>query len=91
MVRRIEKCQIGFNLFSGLSVEEKAVLHMNLNYNLRNGIKYHVIKWGASFRWSSSLYYPMRNSDEMTIRKTHFTLLKDSNHKCPYFVDGSYF
>jgi len=36
----IEKFQIDFNLFLGLSVEEKAVLHMNLSYNLRNGIEY---------------------------------------------------
>ena len=25
------------------------------------------LKWGASSRWSSSLYYSMRNSDQMTI------------------------
>ena len=35
----IEKFQIDFNIFLGLSVEEKAVLHMNLSYNLRNGIQ----------------------------------------------------
>ena len=29
-----------------------------------------VIKRGASFRWSSSLYCPMRNSKQMTIGKT---------------------
>ena len=28
-----------------------------------------LIKWGASFRWSSSLYCPMRNSDQLTIGK----------------------
>ena len=32
------------------------------------------LKWGAASRWSSSLYCPMRNSDEMTIGKTHPTL-----------------
>ena len=33
-----------------------------------------LIKWGASSRWSSSLYYPIQNSDQMTIGKTHHTL-----------------
>ena len=33
-----------------------------------------IIKWGASSRWSSSLYCPMRNSDQMAIGKTHPTL-----------------
>ena len=32
------------------------------------------IKLGASSRWSSSLYFPMRFSDQMTIRKKHPTL-----------------
>ena len=35
---------------------------------------YAQIKWGASSRSSSSLYCAMRNSDEMTIRKTRSTL-----------------
>ena len=26
-----------------------------------------ILKWGASSRWLTSLYYPMRNSDELTI------------------------
>ena len=33
-----------------------------------------VVKWGASSRFSSSLYYPTRNSDQMTIAKMHSTL-----------------
>ena len=33
-----------------------------------------AIKWGASSRWSSSLYCPMRDSDEMTIWKMYSTL-----------------
>ena len=33
------------------------------------------IKWGASSLWSSSLFCSMRNLDEMTIVKTHPTLL----------------
>ena len=37
-------------------------------------ILFSVLKWGASSRWSSSLYFPMRNSDEMTTGKTHPTL-----------------
>ena len=36
------------------------------------------IKWGASFRWSSSLYCPMRNSDGMTIGNKHPTLMATS-------------
>ena len=34
-----------------------------------------IIKWGTSSRWSSSIYCPMRNSDDMTIRKTRPTLV----------------
>ena len=30
--------------------------------------------WGVSSRLSSSLYFPMRNSEEMTIGKTHYSL-----------------
>ena len=33
-----------------------------------------LLKWDASSRWPSSLYYPMRNSDQMIIGKTHPTL-----------------
>ena len=33
-----------------------------------------IVKWGASFRCSSSLHLPMRNSDQMITRKTHPTL-----------------
>ena len=33
-----------------------------------------IVKWGASFRWSSSLCCSMRNSDEMTTGKMHPTL-----------------
>jgi len=33
-----------------------------------------LLKWGASFGWSLSLYYPMRNSDQMTLGNTHTTL-----------------
>ena len=35
------------------------------------------LKWDASSRWSLSLYCPMRNSDEMTIAKTHPTLYNE--------------
>ena len=38
------------------------------------------MKWGASSRWSVSLYCSMRNSDEITIGKTHPTLIY-----CLYF------
>ena len=33
------------------------------------------LKWDVPYRWSSSLYCPMQNSDEMTIGKTHPTLI----------------
>ena len=33
------------------------------------------VKWGASSRCSSSLYFAKRNSDQMTIGKTRPTLL----------------
>jgi len=35
----------------------------------------HFRKWTASSKWSSSLYWPMRNLDEMTIGKTCPTLI----------------
>ena len=37
-----------------------------------------LVKWGASSRWLLSLYFPLRNSDQMTIRKTHSTLLSQT-------------
>ena len=30
-----------------------------------------IVKWGASSRWSPALYFLIRNSDQMTIVKTH--------------------
>ena len=36
-----------------------------------------LVKWDASSRWSSSLYCPMRKSDQMTIGKTQPTLVKE--------------
>ena len=36
--------------------------------------KYFPVNWSASFRWSSSLYCPVRDSDEMTIWNMHSTL-----------------
>ena len=33
-----------------------------------------LVKWGTSSRWSSSLCCLVLNSDQMTIRKTHFTV-----------------
>ena len=38
-----------------------------------------LVKWSASSRWSSFLNYLMRNSDAMTIGKTHTTLKKGIN------------
>ena len=46
-----------------------------LNRNYRNRYESALsIKWGASSRWSSSLFCLMRNSDKMTIGKMHPTL-----------------
>ena len=64
---------------------------------LRVCIEYKIVlKWGASSRWLLSLYFPMRNSDQMTIRKTHTTLftrkllsIRDPNFglgNCLYFL-----
>ena len=36
-----------------------------------------LLMWGACSRWPLSLYCLMRNSDQMTIKKTHTTLLED--------------
>ena len=33
------------------------------------------VKWGASSRWSSFVYFPKWNSDQMTIGKTRLTLI----------------
>ena len=41
------------------------------------------LQWGASSRWWSSLYCPIRNSDEMTIGKLHPTL--ESSSDWPFF------
>ena len=34
-----------------------------------------LVKWGASSRWSSSLYCSMQNPVQMTTGKTHLTLM----------------
>ena len=38
-----------------------------------------LVKWDVSSRWSSSLFYPMRNSVQKTIGKTHSILWKSMN------------
>ena len=35
---------------------------------------FRIVKWVESSRWPSSQYYPIRNTDDMTIGKTHSTL-----------------
>ena len=40
------------------------------------------LKWGASFLWLSSLYYPIRNSNELTMWKTHLTLKYQFQKNC---------
>ena len=49
----------------------KILFEVSRTFILQN----HILKWGASSRWSSSLYCHKRNSDEMTIGKTHPTLV----------------
>ena len=44
-----------------------------------------IIKWGASSRWLSFLYYPVRNSDQMTIENTHPTLHTALCYRVTYF------
>ena len=43
------------------------------------------LEWSASSRWSSSLYWPTRNTDKTTIVKVHPTLTSNQkstkNHK----------
>lgn len=46
-----------------------------------------IIKWGESFRWSFSIFCPKRDSGQMTICKTHPTLL-DSPLKYRSAVTG---
>ena len=46
---------------------------MGRNHELSYGLQFsrtHIIKWGASFLWSSNLYCRMQNSGEITIGKT---------------------
>ena len=48
--------------------------HLKIIPDFRHGFKTALVKWGASFGWSSCIYCPFRNSDQMTIGKTHLTL-----------------
>ena len=54
---------------------------------LGRNLKFHpgLIKWDASSRWSPSLYFLMRNSDQMTIVKTHPTLITKNMSSCTFF------
>ena len=40
----------------------------------KNDLRFYCVKWVAFSRWLPSLYCRMRNSDKMTIEKTHRTL-----------------
>ena len=57
------------NDFLNMQYAAYCMLHTLVNHKMR-----HIIKWGASYRSLSTPYYPMQNSDEMTIGKTHSTL-----------------
>ena len=62
-----------FYLYQVLSRWEKFQDEINLHKKTVEG---EILKWGASSRWSSSLYRPKRNSDQMTIGNTRTTLRK---------------
>ena len=47
------------------------------------------IKWGASSRWSSSLYFPKWNSDQMIIGITYLTLRLNRNYGSKWFFNHS--
>ena len=46
-----------------------------------------ILKCGVSSRWLLSLYYLMRNSDEMTIEKTHPIYLAQNPNSKPLKVN----
>ena len=37
-------------------------------------VGFQKVKWGASTRWSSPLYFPLRNSDQINMGKTRRTV-----------------
>ena len=42
--------------------------------NIDSGLSFVILTWGASSRWTSSLYFPARDLDQMTIAKAQPTL-----------------
>ena len=66
------------NLFSDIDSESDQRHSVNEAIFSENNNKIlNIIKWDASSCGSSTLYYPMRNSNEMTIGKTDPTLIFD--------------
>ena len=69
------------NLFSDIDSESDQRHSVNEAIFSENNNKIlNIIKWDASSCGSSTLYYPMRNSNEMTIGKMDPTLINSSNH-----------
>ena len=75
-------CWTSFKFTSILKKKLQILIRINskkigfLSWILRNKtvfISTIQVKWGTFSRWSSPLYYPMRNLDEMTMGKTHPT------------------
>ena len=70
----------------GSTVDEETNDSQNDNNHFGGNLAGYV-KWGASSRWSSSLYCSMRNSDQMTIGNTHPTLSSNIHLHLAYPVD----
>ena len=59
----------------GSGVKKCQKIHMMWAHRYHH-VQFNKLKWGAYSRWLLFLYHPMRNSDQMVIRKTHTPLLK---------------
>ena len=58
----------------GSTVDEETNDSQNDNNHFGGNLAGYV-KWGASSRWSSSLYCSRQNSDQITTENTHFKIL----------------
>ena len=54
-------------------LEETTAIHKGTHLEVTY-IATTILKWGVSSRWLSALWFPVRNSDQMTTEKTHATL-----------------
>ena len=67
-VQAFQKILLKFPSGLGENIDASEIIHTQEHFPLKS------IKRGASSRWSSSLYCPRRNLDEMTIGQAHPTL-----------------